>query len=56
MSGRERVKYSKILSTKTVMSNDECLKLTINEDYAKKYEERKKGEELSKCRLAAALF
>lgn len=30
-------------------SDEEQFNLTINDKYAKKYETRKKGEELSKC-------
>jgi hypothetical protein len=30
------------------MNYEEPVKLTINSEYAKKYEERKRGEELSK--------
>ena len=33
------------------MSSDEEEVLTINKEYARKYEERKKAEELSKCKL-----
>lgn len=33
-----------------VGDDDESLNIKVNEDFAKKYEEKKKREELSKCR------